>query len=36
MIAGATKVEQVNANVRPIEWKLTPDEVAEVERLAGP
>jgi aryl-alcohol dehydrogenase-like predicted oxidoreductase len=36
VIAGATKVEQVNANVTAVEWKLAPDEIAEVERLAGP
>jgi aryl-alcohol dehydrogenase-like predicted oxidoreductase len=36
VIAGATKPEQVGANVGAIEWKLTPDEVAEVEQIVGP
>jgi aryl-alcohol dehydrogenase-like predicted oxidoreductase len=35
VIAGATKVEQVKANVAAIEWNLTPAEVAEVEQIAG-
>jgi len=33
IIAGATKKEQVTANVNAAEWKLTPEEVAEVEAL---
>jgi aryl-alcohol dehydrogenase-like predicted oxidoreductase len=35
VIAGATKVEQVEANVAASRWELTPDELAEVDRLAG-
>jgi aryl-alcohol dehydrogenase-like predicted oxidoreductase len=36
VIAGATKAEQVAANVAAADWKLQPDEVAEIERIAGP
>src|SRR5205807_7607691 len=35
VIAGATKPEQVEANVRAVGWKLGGGEVAEVDRLAG-
>ncbi len=35
VIAGATKPEQVEANVRALEWKLTPEEVAEISALAA-
>jgi aryl-alcohol dehydrogenase-like predicted oxidoreductase len=35
VIAGATKVEQVVANVAASAWELTPDELAEVDRIAG-
>jgi aryl-alcohol dehydrogenase-like predicted oxidoreductase len=35
VIAGATKVEQVVANVAASRWELTPDELAEVDRIAG-
>ena len=35
VIAGATKVEQVVANVAASKWELTPDELAEVDRIAG-
>ncbi|HEX5439907.1 MAG TPA: aldo/keto reductase, partial [Ktedonobacterales bacterium] len=33
IIAGTTKAEQVAANARAADWKLTPDDLAEVERL---
>jgi aryl-alcohol dehydrogenase-like predicted oxidoreductase len=33
VIAGATQPEQVEANARAVEWKLTPEDWAEVERL---
>jgi aryl-alcohol dehydrogenase-like predicted oxidoreductase len=36
VIAGATKVEQVEANVAAGSWKLTPEEVAEVDAIASP
>jgi aryl-alcohol dehydrogenase-like predicted oxidoreductase len=35
VIAGATKPEQVRANVGAAGWKLTPDELAEVEGFLG-
>jgi aryl-alcohol dehydrogenase-like predicted oxidoreductase len=35
VIAGATKVEQVETNVQAGNWKLTPAEVAEVDALTG-
>jgi aryl-alcohol dehydrogenase-like predicted oxidoreductase len=33
VITGATRPEQVEANVRAAEWRLTPDELKEVEQL---
>lgn len=36
VIAGATKPEQVEANVRAAEWLLTPEELAEIDRIAMP
>ncbi len=35
VIAGATKPEQVRANAAAVEWRLTPEEYAEVSRLVG-
>ncbi|MBM3457479.1 MAG: aldo/keto reductase [Armatimonadetes bacterium] len=35
VIAGATKPEQVRANAASAGWKLTPEELAEVDRIAG-
>ena len=35
VIAGATKPEQVEANVRAAAWTLTPDEVKTVDRLSA-
>lgn len=35
VIAGATSAEQVNANAATAEWRLTPEEVAEVGALAA-
>jgi len=32
VIAGATQAEQVEANVRAVEWTLTPEDLAEVDR----
>jgi aryl-alcohol dehydrogenase-like predicted oxidoreductase len=34
VIAGARKVEQVSANVAAVNWKLTADEIAEVEAVS--
>jgi aryl-alcohol dehydrogenase-like predicted oxidoreductase len=33
VIAGATRPEQVEANIRAVEWNLTPEDLAEVDRL---
>jgi aryl-alcohol dehydrogenase-like predicted oxidoreductase len=35
VIAGATRPEQVEANVKAVEWKLTPEDLAEIDRLSG-
>ena len=35
VIAGSTKPEQVYANANAVDWKLTNDELAEVDRIAG-
>lgn len=35
IIAGATKPEQVAANAKAVEWKLTAAEVAEVDRITA-
>jgi aryl-alcohol dehydrogenase-like predicted oxidoreductase len=32
VIAGATTPEQVEANIRAVEWRLTPDELADLDR----
>jgi aryl-alcohol dehydrogenase-like predicted oxidoreductase len=34
VIAGATKASQVTANANVVDWKLTKDELAEVDRIA--
>jgi aryl-alcohol dehydrogenase-like predicted oxidoreductase len=36
VIAGATKPEQVEQNVRALEWQLSAADLAEVDRLAAP
>ena len=36
VIAGATKPEQVRANVKAADWVLTDEEVAEVDAIAPP
>jgi aryl-alcohol dehydrogenase-like predicted oxidoreductase len=36
IIAGATQPEQIDANVRAAGWKLTPDEIAEIDRMTTP
>jgi aryl-alcohol dehydrogenase-like predicted oxidoreductase len=36
VIAGATTPEQVRANAAAANWKLTPEELAEVDKLAPP
>jgi len=34
VIAGATKPEQLEENVRAVGWKLSPEEMAEIDRLS--
>jgi aryl-alcohol dehydrogenase-like predicted oxidoreductase len=36
IIAGATRPEQVRANVAAVDWKLSDDDLAELDRLLGP
>ena len=33
MIAGASRVEHIEHNVKAIEWKLSTDELAEIDRI---
>ena len=33
VIAGATKLEQIEANVKATGWKLSPDDLAEIDRI---
>ena len=35
VIAGATRPEQIEANVKAAQWELTPDEIADVNRLSA-
>jgi aryl-alcohol dehydrogenase-like predicted oxidoreductase len=35
VIAGATKPEQIEQNVRAAAWELTPEDIAEVDRLSA-
>ncbi len=35
IIAGATKVHQLEANAKSADWKLTPAELAEVDKLTA-
>src|SRR6201996_5249641 len=35
VIAGATRVEQIELNVKAIEWKLGADELAEIDKITG-
>jgi aryl-alcohol dehydrogenase-like predicted oxidoreductase len=35
IIAGATKPEQIEANVKAAEWALTPEDLAEIDRLTA-
>jgi aryl-alcohol dehydrogenase-like predicted oxidoreductase len=36
VIAGATKGEQIDANVKAADWTLTPDDLAEVDKITQP
>jgi aryl-alcohol dehydrogenase-like predicted oxidoreductase len=33
VIAGATRPEQVEQNVKAVDWALTPDDLAEVDGM---
>ena len=33
VIAGATKPEQVAANAKAADWKLTPEELTEIDKI---
>jgi aryl-alcohol dehydrogenase-like predicted oxidoreductase len=35
VIAGATKIEQVSENVKASEWKLTADELTQIEEICS-
>src|SRR3546814_18317816 len=35
VIAGATRPEQLEQNVRAVSWKLTPAEMAEIDRITA-
>ena len=35
IIAGATKPEQIDANVDAIGWKMTPEQISEVDKLSA-
>jgi aryl-alcohol dehydrogenase-like predicted oxidoreductase len=35
VIAGATKPEQLDANVRAIAWHLTPEDLAEIDKITN-
>jgi aryl-alcohol dehydrogenase-like predicted oxidoreductase len=34
IIAGATKPEQIDANVKAVDWALTPEEIAEIDKIS--
>lgn len=36
VIAGATKPEQVKSNVAAMDWKLSDEEISEIDRIAAP
>ncbi|HWK47570.1 MAG TPA: aldo/keto reductase [Stellaceae bacterium] len=35
VIAGATKPEQIEQNIQAVDWSLTPEELAEIDRLTA-
>jgi aryl-alcohol dehydrogenase-like predicted oxidoreductase len=35
VIAGATKPEQIEQNIKAAEWSLTPEEIAEIDRISA-
>ena len=34
VIAGATKPEQIDANIKAVDWALTPEEIAEIDKIS--
>ena len=36
MIAGATRVEQVEQNVKAIDWALSAEDIAEIDKITKP
>jgi aryl-alcohol dehydrogenase-like predicted oxidoreductase len=34
VIAGATKPEQIDANIKAVDWALTAEEIAEIDRIS--
>jgi len=35
VVAGATKPEQLEANVRAADWALSPEDLAEIDRITA-
>jgi aryl-alcohol dehydrogenase-like predicted oxidoreductase len=35
VIAGATKPEQIDQNIKAAEWALTPAEIAEIDKISA-
>jgi aryl-alcohol dehydrogenase-like predicted oxidoreductase len=35
IIAGATKLEQIEQNAKAVGWKMTTDEIAEIDALSA-
>ena len=35
VIAGATRPEQIDANIKAAEWQLSPEERAEIDRITA-
>ena len=35
VIAGATRPEQLDANVQAVNWALTPEDLAEIDKITG-
>jgi aryl-alcohol dehydrogenase-like predicted oxidoreductase len=36
VIAGATRPEQIEQNVQAVNWKLTPEDITEIDRITAP
>ena len=35
VIAGATKPEQIDQNIKAVEWAMTPEEIAEIDKISA-